>query len=91
MSDGPIILRRRPLTVEAWRITEDNVTDVAEWSGGIVLRGGLNGVAIHTDTDDLVHAKPGDWVIRGPFGDFYPAADRVVFASYEAVVGAASQ
>lgn len=84
MSDGPILLRRRPLTIEAWQVDEWNVGDVATWAGGVVIQG--RGVGVYTDAGDFVKAAFGDWIIRGPFGEFYPATDRAVFAAHEAIM-----
>ena len=91
MSDGPIVLRRRPLTVQAWRVAEDNLATVADWCGGVVLHSAVPGIAFHADTGDLVHAGVGDWVVKGPFGKFYPTPDNVIFASYESIVSVVSQ
>lgn len=84
MTIQPQLLRRRPSTVEAVRVTEDNTADVAIWAGGVDLP--HRGVGIYTDTGDFAVGRIGDWVVRGPFGEFYPAADKVMFANYEAVL-----
>lgn len=88
MTTGPIVLRRRPLVVEAWQVEAGNVAEVAAWAGGMA---GDGKVLLVTDTDDFAHADVGDWVLRGPFGEFYPAPDNVVFASYEGVVSVVSE
>jgi hypothetical protein len=80
----PRILRRRPATVEAWQVDEFNLLDVATWCGGTAAKG--IGVWVVTDTGQPAVAKFGDWMIKGPFGEFYPAPDRVVFSNYEAVI-----
>jgi hypothetical protein len=85
---GPLILRRRPLTVEAWQVTGANMAAVAEWCHGI---NGGDRVIVATDTGDFAHASVGDWVIRGPFGEFYPAPDKVVFATYESIVSVVAE
>jgi hypothetical protein len=86
---GPIVLKHRPLTVEAWQVHPGNEADIATWAGGVVLPG--RGVGIYTDTGDFAHAEHGGWIIRGPFGDYYPAPDRAVFAKFERVVPAVGE
>jgi len=87
---GPVLLKRRPLTIEAWQVRADNIDDVAAWSGGVALQPG-RGVALFTDTGDLTHAFVGDWVVRGPFDEFYPAVDKTMAANYEAVISVVSE
>ncbi len=85
----PQLLKTRPMVVEAVQVTKDNIADVAAWCGGVPMAG--RGVGLYTDTDDFAHAFLGDWVVKGPFGEFYPAADKVIFAKYEAVVSVVSE
>lgn len=80
----PVLLRHRPSVVEAMQVHVGHEAAVAEWSGGVAVYG--RGVVVWTDTGDLAHADYGDWVIRGPRGNFYPAPDGVIFSEYEAVI-----
>jgi hypothetical protein len=83
------LLRHRPATVEAKQVLVGYENEVAEWSGGVAVYG--RGVVVWTDTGDLTHAGYGDWVVRGPFGDFYPVPDRVIFSQYEGVIPVVSE
>lgn len=83
------LLRRRPATVEAMQVLVGHEQRVADWCGGVAVTG--RGVVVWTDTGDLTHAGYGDWVMRGPFGEFYPAPDRVVFSQYEGVIAAVAE
>lgn len=83
------LLRRRPSTVEARQVIVGAEDSVAAWCKGVSVPG--KGVIVWTDTGDLTHAGYGDWVIRGPFGEFYPVPDRVIFAQYEAIVAAVTE
>lgn len=49
------------------------------------------GVGVLTDTGDFAHAEIGDWIVRGPFGEFYPAPDKLIFAKYESILPAVSE
>lgn len=82
----PLLLKRRPDTVEAIQVTEANIPDVAAWSGGIPLP--QRGVGLYTDNNDFVVTRVGDWVVRGQFREFYPVPNSGIFSRFEAVVAA---
>jgi len=46
--------------------------------------GSLRGLAIET-LEGLMFANPGDWIIRGVQGEFYPCKPDIFAATYEAV------
>lgn len=90
--DGePRKYRKRPVVVEAARLGEFNAAGIAEWSGG-VMRGGPDGgsrnahVIIHTLEGDHT-ALPGDYVIKGVAGEFYPCKPDIFEQTYEVVDG----
>lgn len=83
MKASPVILRRRPTTVEAMKIEENNLYLVAAWCHGVIESG--VGVWVPTDAGDKVLAHIGGWVIHGPAG-FYPATTEAVQAGYEAIL-----
>lgn len=45
---------------------------------------GLGGLLIRT-TEGTMRVDPGDWIIRGVTGEFYPCKPAVFDATYEAV------
>jgi hypothetical protein len=81
--------RKKPVEIEAvkaggrtaWR-------DLAEWCGGEVVRSAdgrtVVGVVIHTLEGDM-RAEPGDWIIQGVQGEFYPCKPDIFDATYEPV------
>jgi hypothetical protein len=75
-----VLLKRRPTTVEAMRVTRENRIEVAVWCKGHPV---FTGVGMTTNTGDVAYAKVGDWVLRGPDGSFYPAPQAVIDSSYE--------
>jgi len=89
--------RKRPVVIEAMRLTEHNAGAVTAWvvSGGhkAVMRGGPRGgsrgatVTIKTLEGDHL-ASVGDYVIRGVQGEFYPCKPDIFEATYEPVGGA---
>ena len=84
--------RKRPVVIEAMRLDGSTVR-VAEWMTE-------NGCAFRTNThptdstlDEVIiptlegemRADPGDYIIRGVQGEFYPCKPDIFEATYEAV------
>lgn len=67
---------RKPLTVEAVQITDDNIKEVAEWCGGDVCSFTSNGVTTWSIEVKVLHAKKtpaqqahvGDWILKSKQG-----------------------
>lgn len=89
------LYRKKPVAIEAVRVTPQNVEWVAAWCGGKVER-----IASPRDPDDVWVALTiptlegvmtanthhgGDWVIRGVRGEFYPCKPDIFEATYERV------
>ena len=75
--------RKKPVVIEAVQLTPLTLGDVEEFVGGdLEVRGGE--VVIAT-LEGAMHASPGDWIIRGVQGEFYPCKDPIFRATYEAV------
>jgi len=84
--------RKLPVEIEAIQLTNDTTPDkVATWCGGRVTphpekiyTGGP--LVIEIDTlEGTMRAEPGDWIIRGVAGEFYPCRDDIFRATYEPV------
>lgn len=92
--------RKRPVAIEAHRWGMQNDASMPEWlrdavvlpdvtegaatlAVGQVTRIGAD-LAIHT-LEGVMHAKPGDWIIRGVKGELYPCKPDIFAATYEAV------
>ena len=88
--------RKKPVVIEAWQYdgTWDSIND---WltalgydedgdgtDGGPACYMGPNGLVIQTLEGDH-HASPGDFIIRGVQGEFYPCKPDIFAATYEAV------
>lgn len=79
--------RKKPVVVEA-NLYYDNAKVVLEWIG---MNGGLASIekdgSIHITTlEGLMKAQPGDWIIKGVKGEFYPCKPDIFDATYEEVV-----
>lgn len=85
--------RKKPVVIEAMRVTPENVDEVAAWCGGRVHR-----EAKSSDPTDVYTAldiptlegvmraqtyRGGDYIIRGVQGEFYPCKPDIFEASYE--------
>ena len=78
--------RKKPVTVEARRLPQaledfhrDFLAELAEWCGGVISGHALT---IRTLEGDMT-AMPGDWIIRGVQGEFYPCKPDIFEQTYE--------
>jgi hypothetical protein len=74
--------RKRPVEVEAMRYDGSNFEALAEWSAGAVDYRHITGVCVRT-LEGPIWARPGDWIIRGVAGEFYPCKPDIFAATYE--------
>ena len=81
--------RKKPVVIEAHRIGDDGWPD-AIWNGveknEIILRMDQQPqhVIIKTLEGDM-RGDPGDWIIRGVKGEFYPCKPDIFEATYDPV------
>lgn len=76
--------RKRPVVIEARQfepLSELDAEDVAAWCAGELTGEGLE---IHT-LEGVMLARPGDYVIQGVQGEFYPCRADIFEATYEPV------
>lgn len=93
---NPLKVRKKPVVVEAMLMTgaKESAFRVSAWCRGItsgaswhrpgapIVREEEWSVTIPTREGDMT-ASPGDWVIRGIQGEFYPCKPDVFAATYE--------
>ena len=82
--------RKKPVVIEAWQTNQLggwNLDYLAEWCGGRVVDEGYPapGIVIQTLEGDM-YASPGDWIIKGVNGEFYPCKPDVFEKTYEPVM-----
>lgn len=87
---GPQTYVKKAVRVKAMRLDEDNAQDVAHWCGGQVVEltyipGEGQGVEIPT-LEGTMTAIPGDFVIKGTRGEFYPCKPEPFQDTFERVV-----
>jgi hypothetical protein len=85
--------RKKPVVIDAIKLpdeitakTADSIWDFVEQSVGLVppIRIFSTGVEIDTLEGTMV-ASPGDYIIRGVKGEYYPCKPDIFAATYEAV------
>lgn len=80
--------RKKPVTIEAipWDGTVYHANDIIKWMGDGFLIGPDSDLAIEIPTlEGIMKANPGDWIIRGVQGEFYPCKPDIFAATYEEV------
>jgi hypothetical protein len=75
--------RKKPIVIEAVRYTSETYGDVLAWLGpaGELSPNGVL-LAIHTDSG-VMTAAPGDWILKGTKGEFYPCKADIFAEIYE--------
>lgn len=98
MTVGPQRFQKRPVEIEAvqWDGTAESATPIIAWalSNGVTISYYCpDGDACRRDTHVLIvstlegamSALPGDWIIRGVKGEFYPCKPDIFEATYDPV------
>ena len=90
----PLKYRKKPVMVEAMRFYADELVmvEVARWCGGRI--GSEAKASDHTDVaywidiptlEGVMKASPGDYIIKGVQGEFYPIKESIFRETYERV------
>ena len=93
-----MLYRKKPVVIEAMRVPielPDGEAAFMEGHGRIIgwaMLGGNDdfhvaddhGYDIHT-LEGVMHASPGDWIIKGVQGEFYPCKPDIFAATYDEV------
>jgi hypothetical protein len=84
--------RKKPVVIEAWQWTPGDLAAAGEITGILMASGtdfscpgGMGEtttLAIATLEGEML-ARPGDWIIRGVQGEFYPCKDEIFRATYD--------
>lgn len=94
---NPGLFRKKPVVIEAMHLSEDDMPlerarAIAGWCGGTVVTSdppgrsdASYGVEIKT-LEGTMLASPGDYVIRGVQGEFYPCKSDIFEQTYEPAI-----
>ena len=76
--------KKKPVVIEAMYFDGSYASGKAimDWADHTVYRSNLVGLNIKTLEGDM-HVTPGDWVIRGVHGEFYPCKPDIFNKTYE--------
>jgi len=82
---------KKPVAVEAMRYDGTNAAAVVAWAAMYPARYGASSLNMRRSATEIVvytlegvmYASPGDWMVKGVRGEFYPVKDAVFKASYE--------
>lgn len=88
--------RKKPVEIEATQFVRevggrDNSAYLSNWCGGRIRCGHHHGGTDHDVWMEIptlegnMHARPGDWIIKGVQGEFYPCKPDIFAATYEVV------
>ena len=88
----PLKYRKKPVVIEAMRFYADELVmvEVARWCGGRI--GSEAKASDRTDVaywidiptlEGVMKASPGDYIIKGVRGEFYPCKPDIFEATYE--------
>ena len=84
--------RKKPIVIEAicwdgWNVDEvlafGNSGPVPLW--GDDFKASRGGEVLIRTLEGTMAARPGDWIIRGVLGEYYPCKSNVFEANYESV------
>ena len=100
MAEGdetPRHFRKKPVVIEAMQYSGNNIDEIHAWANGPefdpndveqAMRAVLVGVVFEVEIETLegaMFAQPGDWIIKGVAGEFYPCKPDIFDATYEVV------
>lgn len=78
--------RKKPVEVEAVKYDGKNTQDIMDWSEGAITEHPGNPYVLSMEAQGgTVTVEPGDYIIRGVEGEFYPCKASVFVATYDAV------
>lgn len=90
--NAPVIATIKPATVEAWQWdgTVERGRLIIEWmeKGGTPAYLHPYETLIVPDIQYAASIKPGEWVVRDRFSDFFPLSDADYQATYQSVLNA---
>ena len=76
-------VRKKPVEVEAWQNSDD--TGWPEWMNSADIGRGYGGSIFINTLEGVMKAEPGDWIIKGVRGEFYPVKPDIFAETYEVI------
>lgn len=80
----PEKFRKRPVVIEAMGpLSTDNFLEIGAWCGAKAMVAGSLDIQTLESHIAPLRASPGDWIIKGVQGEFYPCKPDIFAATYE--------
>lgn len=80
--------RKKPVEIEARQIDSadyDGMCEIVAWCGGRAVDFHDDAVLAIDTLEGTMLASPGDWIIKGVAGEFYPCKRDIFEATYDAI------
>lgn len=78
--------RKKPVVIDAIRFDGENITKCELFGGGVKGRVFYDGARLRIRTPEgTMTVSPGDWLIRGVAGEFYPCKPEIFEETYQPV------
>lgn len=78
--------RKKPVVIDAWnRWNSEQEHELSEAVSAGKITFTEEGICLIQTLEGTMQANPGDWIIRGIKGEFYPCKPEIFAATYEAV------
>ena len=85
------LFRKKPIDVEACQFIDPRkdanaaagILILVEWCGGQFTHDAIGPCILIDTLEGQMRADPGDWIICGVKGEFYPCKDEIFQATYE--------
>lgn len=76
--------RKKPVVIEAIQWDGMNYDELGDWMG-MSATCEIDGCFLIPTLEGEMRASPGDWIIKGVQGEFYPCKPDIFAATYEEV------
>jgi len=80
-----MIVRKKPVEVEAYKLTEDTSGMIVDWCKGLLIETAYGPTIQILTLEGVMTARNGDYIIKGVAGEFYPCAPEIFDRTYEVI------
>lgn len=79
--------RKKPVVIKAMKFDVNNGAEIVRWMENFVTDAGDNfpGEILIRTLEGVMSAKPGDYIVQGVAGEFYPCKPDFFEATYDSV------
>lgn len=81
--EGPRLFVKKPVVIQAMQYdgSTESFVEITQWAEDAWCR--ENGAILIPTLEGEMRASPGDWIIKGVQGEFYPCKPDIFTATYE--------